>query len=62
MMIHHMGHPLALPVRGVRLPKPSWVKTNQVRTLSVERFGSRLGRLSDEELAGVVEALRDLYD
>jgi mRNA interferase MazF len=57
-----VGYPLAVPVRGVRMPRPSWVKTNQVRTLSTERFGTRLGRMSEEELGGVIEALRELID
>jgi mRNA interferase MazF len=36
------------------------VKTSQIRTLSTERIGRRLGRVSDEELAEVFEGLFEL--
>ena len=55
-----VGYPLALEVRSVPLPKRSWVKISQVRTLSTERLGSRLGRLSPEELQAVVEGLNEI--
>ena len=38
------GFPLTLPLTGASLPQPSWVKISQVRTLSVQRLGKRLGR------------------
>lgn len=54
------GFPLTveLAVRG--LPKRSWVKISQVRTLSVERIGRRLGRVSPEELLRMVEGLQEI--
>ena len=52
--------PLALELRASRLPKRSWVKIGQVRTLSTERLGRRLGRVSDEELTEVLEGLFEL--
>jgi mRNA interferase MazF len=54
------GFPLTLELRSVRLPKRSWVKIGQVRTLSTERLGKRLARLSPEELARVVEGLGEI--
>ena len=54
------GFPLTLPLGGPRLPKRSWVKISQVRTLSVERIGRRLGRASEEELATVVDGLVEI--
>lgn len=51
------GFPLSLEIRSVELPKPSWIKIGQVRTLSTERLGSRLGRLSPEELEQTVAGL-----
>ena len=54
------GYPLTLELRSLKLPKRSWVKTGQIRTLSTERVGRRLGRVSDEELAEVVEGLFEL--
>lgn len=54
------GFPLTLELTGVKLPKPSWVKISQIRTLSVERIGKKLGRISDEELARVIEGLNEV--
>lgn len=54
------GFPLTLELQTAKLPKRSWVKTGQIRTLSTERIGRRLGRLADEELAAVLEGLFEL--
>jgi mRNA interferase MazF len=54
------GFPLTHRLQTVRLPKPSWVKISQVRTLSTERLGRRLGALSSEELDQIVEGLFEL--
>ena len=54
------GFPLTHPIKSVRLPKPSWVKMSQVRTISTERLGSRLGRLSGDELSVVLEGFGEL--
>jgi len=54
------GFPLTLPLDSCRLPKPSWIKISQVRTLSVDRLGARLGRLGAEELAQVIEGLNEI--
>ncbi|NQW04956.1 MAG: type II toxin-antitoxin system PemK/MazF family toxin [Acidobacteria bacterium] len=52
--------PLTLELRAAKLPKRSWVKIGQVRTLSTVRIGRRLGRVSDEELIEVLEGLFEL--
>ena len=54
------GFPLTLQLTGLRLPKRSWVKISQIRTLSVERIGRRLARASDTELASVVDGLVEI--
>jgi mRNA interferase MazF len=54
------GFPLTLELTSPRLPKRSWVKISQIRTLSVERIGKRLGRVSPEELEQVVEGLNEI--
>ena len=54
------GFPLTLELRTAKLPKHSWVKISQVRTLAVERIGARLGRASPEEIAQVVEGLNEI--
>jgi mRNA interferase MazF len=54
------GFPLTLELAGAGLPKRSWLKISQVRTLSVERIGRRLGRASPEELAQAIEGLNEI--
>ena len=45
------GFPLTLELTGEGLPKRSWVKIGQIRTLPLERTGRKLGRASPEEVA-----------
>jgi len=52
--------PLTLQLESVRLPKPSWIKISQIRTLSTERLRRRLGTASAEELGRAVEGLLEL--
>lgn len=54
------GFPLTLESKASGLPKRSWIKVSQVRTLATERIGRRLARASDEEVARVVEALNEI--
>lgn len=54
------GFPLTLELHARGLPKRSWVKISQVRTLVVERIGKVIGRASPEELAQVVEGLNEI--
>jgi len=54
------GYPLTVELTSAKLPKRSWVKTGQIRTLSTERVGRRLGHVSEEELAHVIDGLFEL--
>jgi len=54
------GFPLTLELDSKDLLKKSWIKISQIRTLSVERIGKRLGRVTPEELAQVVEGLNEI--
>ena len=54
------GFPLTLQLRSANLPKESWVKISQIRTLSVERIGKLIGRVSPEEIEQVVEGLNEI--
>ena len=54
------GYPFTWELKGVVLPKPSWVKVSQIRTLSVDRIGEYMGRVSPEDLAKIVEGLNQL--
>ena len=54
------GFPLTLELQSRRLPKQSWVKISQIRTLAVERIGKLIGNASAEEIAQVVEGLNEI--
>ena len=54
------GFPLTLELDDTSLPKKSWVKIGQVRTLSTERLGKKITRLSDKELDLVIEGLNEI--
>lgn len=54
------GFPLTWELTRRWLPKKSWVKISQVRTLSNERLGDKIGRLSPEDLSFLVEGLIEI--
>ncbi len=54
------GFPLTLALSDPGLPKGSWVKIGQIRTLSTERLGKRLGRATPDELEQVLEGLVEI--
>ena len=54
------GFPLTLELATKGLPKRSWVKISQLRTLAVERIGKRVGRATPEEISQVVEGLNEI--
>lgn len=54
------GFPLTLELGARGLPKRSWVKISQVRTLAIERIGRRLATASAEEMARVIEGLGEI--
>ena len=53
------GFPLTLEITEPGLPKRSWLKISQIRTLSVLRLGERITALSPEF---VNEAIDGLYE
>ncbi len=54
------GFPLTLELSGSALPKKSWVKISQIRTLSVERLGKKITKISAEEIDRIVEGLIEI--
>lgn len=52
--------PLTIESKATGLPKRSWIKIGQIRTLAVERIGRRISRASPEELAAVLEGLDEI--
>ena len=52
--------PLTLELISPKLPKHTWAKISQIKTLSVERIGTRLGRVSEQELHQIIEGLNEI--
>jgi mRNA interferase MazF len=52
--------PLTLELSKEELPKKSWVKISQVRTLSIERIKEKITEITDEELSLVMEGLNEI--
>ncbi len=54
------GFPLTLELSSTKLPKKSWAKISQIRTLSTKRLGKKIGKATDKEMALVVEGLNEI--
>jgi len=54
------GFPLTLELKAGNLPKKSWIKISQIRTLSVERIGKVIAKASPEELTQAIEGLNEI--
>jgi mRNA interferase MazF len=54
------GFPLTFEIGSKGLPKRSWIKIGQVRTLAVERIGRLAAVLPAEELARAIEGLNEI--
>jgi mRNA interferase MazF len=54
------GFPLTLELPAGIVPKPSWVKISQIRTISAERLGKKIGALESETLGQLIDGLLDL--
>jgi mRNA interferase MazF len=54
------GFPLTIELQQDDLPKRSWVKISQIRTLSVTRLSGRIGRAMPEEVEAVLEGLNEI--
>ena len=52
--------PLTLEINLKSLPKKSWIKISQIRTLSVNRLGEKITHLKEEELIRVIEGLNEI--
>jgi mRNA interferase MazF len=42
------------------LPKKSWAKISQVRTLSAKRIGKRIASATPEELGSIIDGLNEI--
>ena len=57
---HRAGFPLSLELKSGNVPKKSWVKISQIRTLSVERISKKIGNVSVEEIDIIIEGLDEI--
>ena len=53
-------YPFTLEISSVEMPRRSWVKITQVRTLSISRLGTTIGYMAQEELDLLVIGLNQL--
>ena len=54
------GFPLTMALPADRMPKPSWVKISQIRTISIDRLSKRIATLGPEILDQLVDGLLEL--
>jgi mRNA interferase MazF len=54
------GFPLTLELESRGLSKKSWVKISQIRTLSIERIGNLIDKVTPDELDRVIEGLNEI--
>ena len=54
------GFPLTFELSGPKLPKKSWVKISQIRTLTTQRLRRKIGRASPEDLDLILEGLNEI--
>ena len=54
------GFPLTLELSDTKLPKKSWAKISQVRTLSTKRIGEKIASASTEELVSIIDGLNEI--
>jgi len=56
------GFPLTLELNSQTLPKRSWAKISQIRTLSTLRLSTKIGSVSPEELNQIIEGLNEIIE
>ena len=54
------GYPLTLEIESTKLPKRSWIKISQIRTLSTKRLGKTITTVKPEELSSTVRGLNKI--
>lgn len=54
------GFPLTLELENTALPKESWVKISQIRTLSVKRIRSKVTKISYVQLNQIIQGLNEI--
>jgi mRNA interferase MazF len=52
--------PLTFELKCGGLPKRSWVKISQIRTLAVERIGNKIAQISQKDLAKIIDGFNEI--
>jgi len=54
------GYPLTMGLADTELSKRSWVKISQIRILSTQRIRKKIAKVSDQELALIIDGLNEI--
>ena len=54
------GFPLTYKLSSKDLPKKSWVKISQIRTLSIKRIGEYISHIEPEELNTIIDGFNEI--
>ncbi|NOQ95016.1 MAG: type II toxin-antitoxin system PemK/MazF family toxin [Desulfobacterales bacterium] len=54
------GFPLTHELKSGGLPKRSWIKISQIRTISTSRLDKKIGQVDPEELTTIIEGLNEI--
>jgi len=54
--------PISLKIPSSKLPKQSWVKISQIRTISTDRLGKKIGKINLEFLNKAIEGLNEIIN
>jgi mRNA interferase MazF len=54
------GFPLTYQLTSPDLPKKSWVKISQIRTLSIKRIGDYISHIDPEELDIIIDGFNEI--
>lgn len=54
------GFPLTLKLPKTGLPKESWVKISQIRTISIKRIKNKITKISNNQLKQITEGLNEI--
>jgi mRNA interferase MazF len=54
------GFPLTHELQDPLQSRKAWIKISQIRTLSIDRIGKRLGQVTPEEMDQLIEGLNEV--
>ncbi|MGK7895271.1 MAG: type II toxin-antitoxin system PemK/MazF family toxin [Xenococcus sp. (in: cyanobacteria)] len=54
------GYPLTLDLTSAELPKQSWVKTTQIRAISLKRIRKELAQVSSTKMDKIIAGLNEV--